>query len=135
MTHLLDTNTCVDHLRQPASSPVTARLVAAPAGSVVLCSVVLAELLYGARRSAHPHQTIAKVQAFCAPFVSLPFDDAAADHYGEIRAHLSSLGTPIGPNDLLIAAIARCHNLILVTHNATEFSRVPNLRLEDWQIP
>src|SRR6266404_6662112 len=103
MTHLLDTNTCVDHLRQPKSSLVTGRLAAAPAGSVVLCSVVLAELLYGARRSAHPQQTITQVQSFCVPFVSLPFDDAAADQYGEIRAHLSNLGTPIGPNDLLIA--------------------------------
>ena len=72
MTHLLDTNSCVDHLRRGPSSNVTAKLAAATPGSVVLCSVVLAELLYGAYRSARQAQTLAQVQAFCSRFVSLP---------------------------------------------------------------
>ncbi|WP_442921628.1 PIN domain-containing protein [Microcoleus sp. Aus8_D2] len=54
--------------------------------------------------------------------------------YGEIRAQLAASGTPIGPNDLLIASIALANNLILVTHNTREFSRVEGLRLEDWEI-
>lgn len=53
--------------------------------------------------------------------------------YREIRAHLAAQGTPIGPNDLMIASIARLHNLTLVTHNTNEFSRVPGLKLEDWR--
>ena len=63
----------------------------------------------------------------------MPFDDRAADEYGRIRAHLAGLGMLIGPNDLLIASIALANGLILVTHNTAEFSRVPGLKLEDWQ--
>jgi tRNA(fMet)-specific endonuclease VapC len=63
----------------------------------------------------------------------LPFDDAAAEAYGRLRAELARRGTPIGPNDLMIAAIALAHDLTLVTHNTAEFSRVSGLRLEDWE--
>jgi tRNA(fMet)-specific endonuclease VapC len=133
VTHLLDTNSCVDHLRRGQASNITARLVAAVAGSVVLCSVVVAELMYGAHRSARKQQTLSQVQVFCRPFQSLPFDDRAAGQYGAIRAHLASAGMMIGPNDLLIASIALASGLILVTHNTGEFSRVPGLTLEDWQ--
>ena len=71
----------------------------------------------------------------CQQFVSVPFDDQSAETYGRIRADLAAKGTPIGPNDLLIAAIARTHSLTLVTHNTAEFSRVAGLTLEDWQTP
>jgi tRNA(fMet)-specific endonuclease VapC len=133
VTHLLDTNSCVDHLRRGQASNITAKLGAAVAGSVVLCSVVVAGLLYGAHRSARKQQTLSQVQVFCRPFQSLPFDDRATDEYGRIRAHLAGLGMLIGPNDLLIASIALANGLILVTHNTAEFSRVPGLKLEDWQ--
>ena len=63
----------------------------------------------------------------------MPFDDKAANIFGEIRAYLASLGKPIGPYDLQIAAIALAHNVTVVTHNTDEFSRVPNLRIEDWE--
>ena len=63
----------------------------------------------------------------------MPFDDRAAEEYGKVREHLAALGTPIGPNDLMIAVIARVNQLTLVTHNTTEFGRVPGLTLEDWQ--
>ena len=53
--------------------------------------------------------------------------------YGQVRTHLERAGTPIGPNDLMIASIALTHNLTLVTHNTREFSRVPDLRIEDWE--
>ena len=135
MTYLLDTNASIDHMRRGAASPISAKLTSAPAGAVVICSVVVAELLFGARRSAQVAQTLAKVQAFCNRFVSLPFDDHAADHYSTIRAHLAALGTPIGPNDLMIAAIALANGLTLVTHNTVEFTRVPGLNLQDWQTP
>jgi tRNA(fMet)-specific endonuclease VapC len=73
------------------------------------------------------------VRAFLAPYVSLPFDDRAADEYGLIRSYLTGRGTMIGPNDLLIAAIALANQLVLITHTSAEFSRVPGLALEDWQ--
>jgi tRNA(fMet)-specific endonuclease VapC len=133
MTHLLDTNACIHHLRRGATSPVSARLAAAAPGSVVLCSVVVAELLYGGRRSANPTDTLKQVHTFCAPFQSIAFDDRAAEEYGKVRAHLATMGKPIGPNDLMIAAIALANGLILVTHNMAEFARVPGLQCDDWQ--
>ncbi|MEI8375597.1 MAG: type II toxin-antitoxin system VapC family toxin [Planctomycetota bacterium] len=133
MTHLFDTNSCVDHLRRGQAANITVRLVAAAAGSVVLCSVVVAELLYGAHRSSRKQQNLSQVQLFFRQFQSLPFDDRAADEYGRIRAHLAGLGMLIGPNDLLIASIALANGLTLVTHNTREFSRIPGLKLEDWQ--
>jgi tRNA(fMet)-specific endonuclease VapC len=86
-------------------------------------------------RSAKPTENRAKADAFLAPYLSLPFDDAAADVHATIRHHLETLGTPIGPHDLQIAAIARLHGFTLVTHNTAEFSRVPGLLLEDWELP
>jgi tRNA(fMet)-specific endonuclease VapC len=68
-------------------------------------------------------------------YISLPFDDPAAEEYARVRAHLANQGTPIGPNDLIIAATALANQLTLVTHNTAEFSRVPGLTLEDWQVP
>lgn len=135
MSHLLDTNSVIDHLRHGPASNVTVRLVAAPPYSVYLCSVVLAELFYGAMHSSVPHQAanLALIAGLRQQFVSLSFDDRAAEEYGRVRAHLAALGTLIGPNDLMIAAIALAHQMTLVTHNTTEFSRVPGLTQEDWQ--
>jgi tRNA(fMet)-specific endonuclease VapC len=65
----------------------------------------------------------------------LPFDEASADIQAEIRHHLESLGTPIGPYDQQIAAIALANGCTLVTHNTREFSRVPGLVIEDWEVP
>jgi tRNA(fMet)-specific endonuclease VapC len=100
---------------------------------VRLCSIVLAELIFGARNSSRVEQNLRTIERFRAPFISLPFDDAAAEHYGAIRADLTRGGALIGPNDLMIAAIARANDLTLVTHNLSEFGRVTGLRIEDWE--
>jgi tRNA(fMet)-specific endonuclease VapC len=135
MTHLLDTNTCVEYLRRGSTGSVASHLAAKPPGSVVLCSVVVAELLFGALRSRDPIQVGNQVRTFCLGFRSLPFEDTAADHYDLIRNDLTNKGSIIGPNDLMIAAIALANHLVLVTHNTREFGRVPGLTLEDWQTP
>lgn len=132
MKYLLDTNACIAHLRGTSTS-VTTHLVAAGPGQVALSSVVKAELRYGAERSANPSKNHAQLQAFFASLPSLPFDDSASEVYGRIRAKLETQGTPIGPNDLMIAATALSNGLILVTHNTSEFSRVAALQIEDWQ--
>jgi tRNA(fMet)-specific endonuclease VapC len=132
MKYLLDTNTCIRYLNQRAPN-VVARLHAVDESDVVLCSVVRAELYFGALKSQSPDNTITRQRTFIERFVSLPFDDAAAEFYARIRATLERGGTPIGANDLMIAAIALAHDLILVTHNTREFSRVPELRIEDWE--
>lgn len=135
MSHLLDTNSWIDHLRKGPTSKVTVRLAAAAPGSVYLCSVVLAELLYGAVRSGPPHEAKNRslISHLQSQFASFSFDDRAAEEYGKIRAHLVQLGLPIGPNDFLIASISLANGLTLVTNNTVEFRRVPGLNLEDWQ--
>ncbi len=133
MIYLLDTNVCVRYLNG-RSVAIRERLKATNAADIAVCSVVKAELFYGANRSNNSQRTLANQKQFLDLFVSLPFDDQAATVYGEIRAHLATRGTPIGANDLQIAAIALVNDLILVTHNTGEFNRLPRLRWEDWEI-
>lgn len=92
-----------------------------------------AELFYGSMRSNNPTQAHRAQQEFLVQLISLPFDDQAALIFGRIRAQLAAVGTPVGPYDLQIAAIALVNNLTLVTHNTREFSRVEGLRIEDWE--
>jgi len=78
-------------------------------------------------------ENIALLYELFADFTSVPFDDEAARKYGEIRSDLARKGTPIGPNDLMIAAIASVHELTIITHNTREFNRVTGLKVEDWE--
>lgn len=133
MIYLLDTNTCIKYLNGKSEN-IRQRLEVSQPQDIVLCSVVKAELFYGAMKSANPQKNLAKLQPFVSRFVSFPFDDDAAEVYGRIRADLEKLGTPIGPNDLLIAAIGLANDVTVVTHNTREFSRVADLKLEDWEI-
>jgi tRNA(fMet)-specific endonuclease VapC len=135
VTFLLDTNAFVDHLRRGPASNITQRLLATPPGSVYLCSVVLAELLFGAIRSGPLHEPAnrAKIARLQTLFPTKPFDDDAAEEYAKLRAGLTLAGSLIGPNDLMIAAITMAAGATLVTHNTSEFSRVPGLILDDWQ--
>ena len=132
MKYLLDSNTCIRLLNQDHAR-VTQRYRACQPADIAMCSVVRAELLYGARRSARVDFNLRRLEIFAAPLQSVPFDDRCAHDYGLIRADLAAQGKPIGANDLMIAAIARAHDLILVTHNTGEFSRVVGLRVEDWE--
>ena len=129
---MLDTNTCIrilnnhsPHIRQQFQQHAPEQ--------IALCSIVKSELLYGARHSQQVESNLLLLQRFFAPLQSLPFDDRCAEEAGQIRADLAAQGKPIGPNDLLIAAIARANDAVLVTHNSKEFTRVTNLRLVDWE--
>lgn len=132
MKYLLDTNTCIRHLNRRSES-IIRKLASLVPEDIAVCSVVKAELFYGARKSNQPERTLARQQLFLNRFTSLPFDDRAAEIYGSVRAQLEARGTPIGPNDLMIAAIAVANGLILVTNNVREFSRVEGLQLDDWE--
>lgn len=132
MKYLLDANTCI-RLLNSSHAEVARRFTACQPADLVLCSVVKAELLYGARRSARVEFNLKRLEYFAAPLHGMPFDDRCTHDYALIRAELAAQGTPIGANDLMIAAIARTHDLILVTHNTGEFSRVRGLRIEDWE--
>ncbi len=132
MAFLLDTNAWIVYLKS-AQSPIRARLQGLAPTDVLLCSVVKAELFNGARKYGDPKHRLAILTETFAPFVSLPFDDSAAAAYASIRHELETAGKIIGPNDLMIAAIAQANKLTLVTHNVAEFGRIPALSIEDWQ--
>ncbi|MGV3527178.1 MAG: type II toxin-antitoxin system tRNA(fMet)-specific endonuclease VapC [Candidatus Sericytochromatia bacterium] len=129
--YLLDTNIII-HLLKFHDSPVLNHLAQISPGRTFVCSVVKAELGYGAAKSNQPEKSRSVQAAFLKQFVSYSFDDEAAKQYAEIRADLERQGKPIGGNDLMIASIARAHQLTLVTANTREFERVRNLRLENW---
>jgi tRNA(fMet)-specific endonuclease VapC len=130
--YLLDTNACIRILNNSSVSLVE-RLRTEDPSDIRLCAITKAELLYGARRSTRASVNLRILERFFAPFVSLPFDDRCAEHCGAIRADRAGRGRIIGPYDLQIAATARAHDLVLVTHNTREFARVPGLRIEDWK--
>ncbi len=132
MTLLLDANACIRYLNRRSPS-LKAKLDAVDSAQVLVCFVVKAEMHFGAARSRDPAKAMAEQRLFFSRFRSLPFDDAAAESYAEIRADLSRRGQLIGPNDLMIAAICIAKDVTLVTHNVTEFGRINGLAIEDWE--
>ena len=131
MKYYLDTNTIIYFLK--GTYPALAdHFRNVPRQSVVIPSVVTAELEYGAQKSIRPAETAKKLHSFLSAFETVPFSGEAAVQYGKIRHELEKAGTPIGPNDLLIASIVKAEEGVLVTHNIKEFSRIPGLMLEDW---
>ncbi len=130
--YLLDTNVCI-HLLNAKSRNIEQRFRQCSPAEICLCSIVKAELLYGARHSTRVSSNLQRLKLFFAPLDSIPFDDKCALEYGMIRATLSEQGQVIGPNDLLIAAIARANDVTLITHNTKEFGRIPDLKMEDWE--
>ena len=129
MPFLPDTNVWISVLKNPGGI-LEARFRAHPTTEVFLCSVVKAELWHGAQKYGNRERRQRVLESLFAPFVSLPFDDQAARHYGDIRHQLELLGSLIGPNDLQIAAIAHLHGLILVSSDPG-FESVPGLKVED----
>ena len=132
MSWLLDTNAWIDYLKNSASV-VRARLVERKPEEISTCAIVRAELLHGARKYGAPERRLSIVRETLAPYRSLPFDDAAADRYAELRDALERRGEKIGPHDLLIAAICVTHRVTLVTANTKEFQRIADLHVSNWQ--
>jgi tRNA(fMet)-specific endonuclease VapC len=132
LRYLLDTNIVIYVIKR---RPAPARaLFNQHAGHMAISVVTLAELLHGVEKSSDPAANLAVVEDLCSRLEVLPYLPKAAQHYGSIRAALERLGTPIGVNDLHIAAHARSEGLTLVTHNTREFARVPALQVEDWAL-
>lgn len=129
MRYALDTNTLSYYMRRQGQ--VAARVQAMSPLQIVLPSVVVYEVNFGLRKAGRREALDAFARMVQAASV-LDFDAEAADHAARIRVQLEQLGTSIGHADLLIAASARRHGCTLVTHNTREFSRVPDLLIEDW---
>lgn len=132
MPWLPDTNVWISLLKNPGSQ-LEARVRALATTDILLCSIVKAELWHGAEKYGNRDRRLRALDMLFAPFVSVGFDDESARHYADIRHQLELQGAVIGPNDLIIAAIARAHGFTVVTRNATEFGRVPDLKTEDWE--
>ena len=131
MTWFLDTNTCIFFLK--GVSPRIARNMDRHGPrDIKIPSMVAAELILGAAKSAKARSSAEVIEKFLAPMEIVPFDRGAAECYARIRADLERKGKTIGPNDLVIAATAFAHNATLVTNNVREFKRVTGLAVTDW---
>lgn len=102
------------------------------ASQICMSAISVAELLHGVEKSERPEQNLEVVEDFLSRLEVLDYNINAAAHYGDIRANLEKKGTPIGVNDLHIAAHARSDGMVLVTNNTREFERVEGLRIENW---
>jgi tRNA(fMet)-specific endonuclease VapC len=130
MAFLPGTNVWISLLKSPGGK-LDAKVRSQFVPDILFCAIVKAELWHGAEKYGNRERRRRALEMLFAPFASLPFDDAAAEHYADIRHRLEVQGQVIGPNDLKIAAIARTHGLMLVSADP-EFKRVPQLSVADW---
>lgn len=133
MKYMLDTNILI-YARNEKTEIVKEKFEKHNGNDICISAITLAELEYGVERSKCVYQNRMAMIKFLSGIPVIPFDDLAARHYGEIRSYLQAKGIVIGGNDMLIAAQARAKGMILVTNNTREFSRVPDLQIEDWSI-
>jgi tRNA(fMet)-specific endonuclease VapC len=131
MLFMLDTNICIYIIKNHPAKVVQKVKEFSPS-DLVISAMTICELEYGASKSSDPKKNRQTLIKFLGPFEICPFNEQAASHYGNIRAHLEKGGKPIGAMDLLIAAHARSLSLTLVTNNLKEFDRIPGLRTENW---
>ncbi len=132
MNYILDTNVCIQLIKGRLPS-IKEKAQSISNHQILIPAIVRYELFVGAYKSPDREKAIKTVRHFISSFQTIPLSDEIAEKGAEIRANLESLGTPIGPYDILIAATAISAALTLVTNNVKEFSRVPRLNLEDWQ--
>ena len=130
LRYLLDTNICIYVIKRRPQSLL--ERFNQEASGLAISSITLAELMHGAEKSSAPQRTLAVVEDFCSRLEVLEYGRKAAQHYGQIRSALERRGTPIGVNDLHIAAHARSEGLTLVSNNLREFGRVEGLLFENW---
>ena len=131
MVYLLDTDTCVDLLRNVP--PVVEKLRTLAPDDCGISVISSFELFPGAARARDPRREAQKVQALLDVVEEISFDSDAARRAGALRFELEAAGTPIGPYDLLIASHALVLDLTLVTSNTEEFGHVSGLSLEKWR--
>ena len=130
---MLDTDTCIYVINRRDSSML--KTFQQHAEAICISAIAHAELCYGVEHSTRVERNRQELAEFLADLDVVAFDRVAGDHYGEIRETLVRDGTPIGANDLLIAAHARGMSAVLVTNNQKEFGRVPDLKTENWVVP
>ena len=131
MNYLIDTNICIYTLNKKPKS-VLDRFESFSTEEICVSSITVAELEYGAKKSKRRKENLERLETFLFPFEILSFNGNSAKFYGDIRSKLEREGHVIGQLDMLIAAQAIENNLMLVTNNQKEFSRISNLQLDNW---
>ena len=131
--YLFDTNVCIALLNN-SNDRLSTKFYSVENEKKFLCSIVIAELYYGVYKSKRIAENLSKLRLVFSGYDCLDFDETAAEIFGRIRTDLYSAGTPIGPYDMQIAAIALANDLILITNNTKEFSRIASLKIEDWSL-
>ena len=129
--YLLDTNTCIYFMKNTYPR-LTQRLLSHDPSELLISSLTVLELEYGAEKSNWGDRTRQKMAMFLAPFTILPFETNGAISAARIRAYLERHGIIISAYDIQIAAQGLSRGLTVVTHNTGEFNRIPELKLEDW---
>ncbi|MCY4281335.1 MAG: tRNA(fMet)-specific endonuclease VapC [Gammaproteobacteria bacterium] len=130
LKYMLDTNIVIYVIK---NRPLNVRkMFKRHSGQMAISAVTLGELIYGAEKSTQPERNLQDIESMTARLEVLPFNETAAIHFGQIRAELMRVGTPIGPYDQMIAGHARATGLLIITNNVNEFKRVPGLRVENW---
>jgi tRNA(fMet)-specific endonuclease VapC len=130
LAYMLDTNICIYVMKH--YPPDLQEKFNSLAEQLCISSITLAELHYGAEKSARRVENLTAIEHFVARLDVLPFEAKAAAHYGQLRAELERAGTPCGVHDMQIGGHARSEGLIIVTNNLREFSRMPGMRVENW---
>lgn len=128
---MLDTNICIYIIKNKPLN-VLEELKKCDVGDIILSSITVSELVYGAYKSQFVEKNLKAIEHFLVPFDVAEYDYKAAFEYGKIRATLEKQGQPIGSLDMLIAAHAKSLDITLVTNNLKEFERVEALKLENW---
>ncbi len=129
--YLLDTNICI-YINKRRPPQVLERLENINLNEIGISSITRYEMMFGALKSQQQERALQELERLCSTFPPITFDSKAAGHASQIRFLLQKQGTPIGPNDVLIAGQALSLNAILVTNNTREFSRIKGLKLENW---
>jgi tRNA(fMet)-specific endonuclease VapC len=130
LRYMLDTNICIYVIKnRPAQSRQRFNQLA---DQLCVSVITLAELIYGAEKSARVQQNLEVVEQFRGRLEVLPFMERAANHYGQLWAELDRAGQRIGIHDMMIGSHARSEGLTVVTNNVREFQRMPGLRFENW---
>ena len=131
MKYLIDTNICI-YIMNKRPAEVIKKFKKFDLGEIGISTITISELEYGVAKSTHREKNQQRLKEFIAPLEILTYNEIAAKTYGDIRFQLEKRGQPIGPLDLLIAAHALSHNLILATNNDKEFKRIKKLKVENW---
>jgi tRNA(fMet)-specific endonuclease VapC len=131
MKYLIDTNICI-YIMNKRPIKVIQKFKQFDVGEICVSTITVSELQYGVVKSKNHRLNRQRVQEFLSPLEIIPYDESAANMYGDIRYQLEKRGEPIGPLDLMIAAHALSGNFVLVTNNEKEFKRIKQLKIENW---